>query len=308
MAKRKTNEEYVKELADKNPTIKAIDKYINANTPILHHCSIHNVYWDIAPTHALEGCGCRECCKEKIGRRNRKSHSQYVSDLYSIRDDLEVLGVYIDSKTPILHKCKIHNLDWLISPGNALYGKGCPKCRGDKISEALKKDHLWYVEKLKIEKPHIVVLDEYIDYDTPIKHYCTLHQYEWIDSPRCIFRDLGCPKCTGYKHETIISDWLDDFNISYIPQYRFDDCKDVRALPFDFYLPYYNVCIEYDGRQHFIPIDFAGKGDDWAKEQLAITQYHDEIKNEYCKVNNISLLRISYLQNIEEELEKFFIH
>ena len=300
-----TQQEYTELLAKNNLNVSVIGEYVDMKTPITHFCKKHNIYWDTAPQRVIRGSGCVECSKEKIGDKNRKTHKQYVADLYSIRNDIEVLEEYIDSKTPILHRCKIHNLNWSIRPGNALHGEGCPKCRSDKISGALKKDHLWYIEKIKAERPHIQVLEKYIDYETPIRHYCTLHQYEWIDSPRCIFRDLGCPKCTGYKHESIISDWLDTFNISYIQQYRFTDCKATRTLPFDFYLPDLNICIEYDGRQHFMPVDFAGKGDEWAKEQLIITQHHDVIKNEYCKTNDISLLRISYLQNIEEELEKF---
>ena len=302
---RKTHNEYVSELSIKNPNVIAIDEYINAKTSIKHKCLIHNYIWSLTPTDALKGQGCPLCRGMKISDKQTKSHDQYISECQEKRPNIEVLGTYIDSKTQILHKCKIHNLNWLIRPYDALYGEGCPKCRSDKISSALKKDNSWYIEKLKIERPHIIALDEYIDYRTPIKHYCTLHQYEWIDSPRCIFRDLGCPKCTGYKHETTISDWLDSFNILYIRQYTFDNCKDKRALPFDFYLPDLNICIEYDGRQHYEPVDFAGKGDEWAKEQLKITQYHDAIKNEYCKNNNIPLLRISYLQNIEEELQNF---
>lgn len=300
-----THDEYIDLIMIKGLNINVIGEYVNMNTPIVHFCKTHNVYWNTTPYRILQGCGCPECCKERIGDKNRKNHDQYVNDLYLVRDDVEVLETYIDSKTPILHKCKTHNTDWLARPYNVLQGEGCSQCRSDKISTALKKDHLWYIEKLNIDKPHIKAVEKYQDYDTPIQHYCTIHNYKWTDIPRNVIRNIGCPKCTGYKHEMIISDWLDDFNISYIPQYKFDDCKDTKPLPFDFYLPEYNICIEYDGRQHFMPVDFAGKGDEWAKEQLDIIRCHDAIKNEYCKVNNIPLLRISYLQNVEEELQKF---
>lgn len=300
-----TQQEYIELLAKNNANVCVVGEYIDMRTPISHFCKKHNIYWDTAPQRVLQGGGCSECCKEKIGDKNRKTHEQYVSDLCSIRDDVEVLGIYVDAKTPILHTCKIHNVNWMARPIDVLQGKGCYQCKSTKISIALKKDNLWYVEKLETDKPHITAVEEYQDYDTPILHYCSIHNYEWTASPRNVMRNVGCPKCTGYKHEMIISDWLDTFNISYISQYRFNDCKDIRTLPFDFYLPDYNMCIEYDGRQHFIPIDFAGKGDAWAKEQLAITQHHDTIKTTYCKANNIPLLRISYLQNIEEELEKF---
>lgn len=65
-------------------------------------------------------------------------------------------------------------------------------------------------------------------------------------------------------------------------------------LRFDIYLPQLNLAIEYDGEQHYIPIDFGGKGQEWAEEQFKIQQYRDNAKNTYCQQNNINLLRIPY--------------
>ena len=96
--------------------------------------------------------------------------------------------------------------------------------------------------------------------------------------------------------------WLDKNNIFYEPQMRFDDCCDIKTLPFDFYIPSLKIAIEYDGKQHFEPIEYFG-----GKESFEILQKHDAIKNEYCKNNGISLLRIPYYKynNIEEELNNF---
>jgi very-short-patch-repair endonuclease len=61
-------------------------------------------------------------------------------------------------------------------------------------------------------------------------------------------------------------------------------------LRFDFYIPEYNVCIEFDGKQHFI-LENTG----WnVKNALAKTQKNDEIKNNFCKRNDIRLIRIPY--------------
>jgi len=68
-------------------------------------------------------------------------------------------------------------------------------------------------------------------------------------------------------------------------------------LPFDFYLSDLNICIEYDGIQHFKPIDYFG-GD----TAFILLQTNDQIKNEYCIENNIKLIRIRYDENIEEKL------
>ena len=68
--------------------------------------------------------------------------------------------------------------------------------------------------------------------------------------------------------------------------------------------------MEYDGKQQFFPVDFSGKNPEKAKENFEINKIRDNIKNEYCKENNINLLRIPYtkFENIEniicQEIEK----
>ena len=85
---------------------------------------------------------------------------------------------------------------------------------------------------------------------------------------------------------------LQQFNIQYIQQFTFDDCKDKQLLPFDFYLPDYNICIECQGKQHFEIIDYFG-----GEERFNYTKKHDNIKKEYCDNNNIKLVYIDYTEN-----------
>lgn len=74
-------------------------------------------------------------------------------------------------------------------------------------------------------------------------------------------------------------------------------------LRFDFYLPTYNTCIEFDGKQHFEAINFFG-----GEENLKLTQLRDSQKNQYCIQNNIDLYRISYndIDNIYTILQQIF--
>lgn len=70
---------------------------------------------------------------------------------------------------------------------------------------------------------------------------------------------------------------------------------------YDFYLPDYNLMIEYDGEQHFFPVNF-GKWDELElQRQFKKIQEHDKIKTQYCRDNYINLLRIPYWekQNIK---------
>ena len=95
--------------------------------------------------------------------------------------------------------------------------------------------------------------------------------------------------------ERLIKDILVENQIDFIPQKRFDDCKNTLALPFDFYLPKYNTCIEFDEIQHFKPIDFFGGNDEFNRRKT-----NDAIKTEYCNIHNINLIRLPYTLSNEE--------
>lgn len=233
MTRKKTHEEYVAELAEKNPTVEVVGKYIDALTKIAHHCLTHDVYWETTPSRALQGVGCKMCHSEKISASKYKTHEQYVEEVEKVNPNIIVLGVYINANTPILHKCLIDGNEWYIAPANALFG-------------------------------------------------------------------YGCPSCNESKGEKRIHKWFDSFNIVCERQKIFNDCKDKRPLPFDFYLPNYDCCIEYDGEQHYRSVDYFG-GEEGFKKRVE----HDKIKTQYCADNNIKLLRIPYFANVEKELNNF---
>ena len=121
-------------------------------------------------------------------------------------------------------------------------------------------------------------------------------------------RGQGCPKCNdNFKGEIAIENYLMKNNIKFEAQKRFKDCKDKRPLPFDFYLPYYNLCIEFDGEGHFQTIMRSKRmTKEQMEENLKLVQKHDKIKNEYCKSHNINILRIRYNESIEEKLVEYF--
>ena len=87
-------------------------------------------------------------------------------------------------------------------------------------------------------------------------------------------------------------------NIKYVCEKKFENCKDISLLKFDFYLSEYNLCIEYDGIQHFKSVKRFG-----GLEELKNVQQRDKIKTEYCKNNNIQLIRIKYDENVSERLK-----
>lgn len=118
------------------------------------------------------------------------------------------------------------------------------------------------------------------------------------------FKDCNsrCPECnTTSKGEEKIKEILIKYNIKFNQQYLFNDCRNTRPLPFDFYLLQYNITIEYDGRQHY-------KLDCFNMNLLDLMnlKYNDNKKTQYCNNNNIKLIRIPYwdFNNIEKILKK----
>lgn len=294
-ARRKTHEQYIQEVKNVNSNIKIIGKYINTTTPILHKCKVDGYEWMALPSGILGGAGCPKCANNI-----KRTHEEYIAKLKVLNPNIEVIEGYKNTNTSILHKCKIHNVEWKISPTNALKGHGCPICWRIRNGKSIRKTHQEYVEELKTINTNIEVIDEYIKINTPIKHRCKIDGYEWYTTPKSTIQGNGCPKCRQSHGERQIGQILDAHNIKYIAQKKFDDCYNIRALPFDFYLPEYNKCIEYDGEQHFKPKEFFG-----GEDSFQVRKKHDQIKNEYCKNNGISLLRIPYYKNVEEELNNF---
>ena len=116
---------------------------------------------------------------------------------------------------------------------------------------------------------------------------------------------LSCGCRHKSKWEMFIGDFLQNLNVEFISQKRFPDCmnqKDSNTLPFDFYLQSYNIVIEYDGEHHFQPINGWG-----GEEKFVITQQNDCIKNNYCNINNITLVRIPYTYT-KDEIKKEIIN
>ena len=140
MPRRKTHEEYVKEVAEINPDIEVVDRYINDNTKIKHRCKRDGYEWYAKPNHILQGRGCPKCC----------NHIPYTlesfkSALFVVNNAMEVIDEkYINNKTPILVKCKIDGHIWRTTPNALLKGANCPVCAGKTIGRAPEyKNSIW---------------------------------------------------------------------------------------------------------------------------------------------------------------------
>lgn len=123
--------------------------------------------------------------------------------------------------------------------------------------------------------------------------------HKWMDG-----RDL-CPSCANVYslHERKVHDFLEDNGVKHIQEFRYNSCRDIKPLPFDFYLCDYNALIEIDGEQHYAPVLFGGEKHN-IYNRFILQQKHDNIKTEFCNNNNIPLLRIPYFDFSSEKWEE----
>lgn len=149
----------------------------------------------------------------------------------------------------------------------------------------------------------LTVIERCLDYrDKPMwKCQCGCGQYVMVSTYGLTKR--GTKSCGCIRNEKVstgenlLISMLNEYNIAYKYDYGFADCKGVKGkkLRFDFYLFDYNTIIEYDGAQHFRPIEYFG-----GKEAFDTLTKNDAIKNDYCKTHSIILVRIPYTSTKEE--------
>lgn len=241
--------------------------------------------------------GCQHC----IGRND--SEEFVLKEMNNVNQNMILLEPYNGRTKRVKALCTIHNTVAYTTPNNIIHGKGCYYCGLEKLSDAQKVSKDIYDKRLREKQPNISLLSEYDCMSAPVVVRCNICGYEWTNRADYILH-TGCTKCGCNTTEFKVGKILSNNGFEYITQFSFEDCKDKRSLPFDFYIPSLNVLIEYDGEGHYQPVNFGGISDDEALRHMLYTQQHDKIKTEYCKNNNIPLIRIPYWKknNLEEYL------
>ena len=232
--------------------------------------------------------GCKYCSGKELPQ-------WYVlHKMMDINPNVELLESYVNLTTRIKCKCKKHNIISYKTPQAILSGHGCVECGKEKLSQLSFLSLEEYSNRVALVNSDVIVV-EYHGQKYDAKFKCKKCGFSWKSNAASMANgNKTCPSCCHYyKGEQITENVLNKYQIRYIAQYKFNDCKDKRPLPFDFYLPDLNICIEYDGRQHFFPV--------FGEENFKKTILHDKIKDEYCLHNRINLIRINSSYKLIEE-------
>jgi len=296
---KETTEGFIKraEAVHKNTYSYENAHYTNNKTKITITCSVHGDFQQQPSSH-LKGSGCIHCANYALSF-TQDTFIEKAKALHGEKYDYSRIK-YKNIKSKIRIRCIKHGI-FQKSPEKHLLGHGCPECRAASEYQNLKSGFIKKAQKIHGDK-YSYEKSDYLDSRAKTVITCPKHG-DFEQLMRSHLRGHGCPVCSTSHGEHAIALFLKNMNVAFEAQKTFPDClgNNKRPLRFDFFVPEMNLLIEYDGEQHFRPVDIFGG----MKEFLKRKKY-DITKNNYCKVNHIPLIRIAFNENVEDKLNAVF--
>lgn len=258
--------------------------YVNSIEKVEVVCPEHGPFF-VRPDAHVRKVGCPKCngggkdsIEDFIGKANRKHEGKYD---YSKSE-------YVNSGTKIEVGCGVagHGT-FRITPRNHLAGQGCPKCGG--VYRRTEQEFVGECRAVHGDR-YDYSMTSYTGMGCRITVACPDHGV-FSQSAKDHLRGHGCPKCSSSKGERLIAGILEKLGIEFEEGRSFDGCKGHSGgiLPFDFYIPSKKIAIEFDGRQHFGPVEAFG-----GKEAYEAQVRNDAIRDEWCARNGIRMVRIKH--------------
>lgn len=292
-----------------NDEYEILTPFIKFTEDVVFYHKVCKNKFTMKPSAFKHGTRCPICANNNL--KTTELYKIEVENLVGY--EYQVLGEYTgaNNKTEMLHsKCKNK---YNVSPSDFLKGRRCPFCRGKKVSKDNCLETIfpeiandWNYTRNKLSPK------EYLPHSNKKVWWICKEGHEWEASiNNRTGNGRGCPTCCESKGEKEIRKLLEKWNITFKPQFTYDNLIGINRglLKFDFAVfdndKSLNFLIEYDGIFHYEK-QYENDG----HERLA---KHDKLKNEYCDINKIKLIRIPYWEfnNIEEilceEIEKQLI-
>lgn len=294
-----------------------LGQYINADTPIKIKHNICGYIWNVTPsnfTSRKNPTRCPICSRKNSGIKRRKTKEEFINDIYDKNKyKFQIIGEYKTSDDSLLIKCNNCKTEFEINRAARLKSQNvlCPKCMKPKYKECNTTE--WFKQRMyKLVKDEYELMGDFYgaEHYISLKHNVCGNIYDTTIASSFL-AVTRCPYCNFSKGEKKIQVWLENNNISYIPQKTFPQLKNSkygRGLSYDYFLDRLNILIEYQGEQHDHPVKYSkNMSDDTAYKRYIKQTNNDELKRKFAKEQGYELLEIWYkdFENIESILNNF---
>ena len=254
----------------------------------------HNPY-EVIFNNFKRGTRCQACYNERRRKWTDEIIKEYLESYkYELIEIINSKGV----QSLIKIKCPKCGYVYTIKFDTFRNGRRCMQCflKENRISEE-------EIRKIIKDNKDILMDIEYHSLDSILYLYCNkckkiypITFYWYLKGGRCKF----CKESRGARK---IREYLENKQYNFKQEFRIKECRYKFPLPFDFMVTINDniILIEFDGLEHYEPIEHFG-----GIVKFNERKRNDNIKNQYCKDNNIKLIRIPYWEydNIDEILNK----
>lgn len=302
-----THSEFLQKVEPKlSKNIKIVGRFSGAKRKVLCTCMICGNNFETTAQRLYHIKSCRQCAHAEVEKKHLSMGLQNFQEWLSGQSEIVLLSEYHSMTEKVHLKNQTCGHEWWTIPYNIMKRHGCPKCANIANGNRCRKTHDEFIQELRAVNLLVEPLEEYRGADANIRCRCKLCGAEWQVRPANLLSGRGCPNCSVMSSgERTIYTYLKNRGIDMSVHHSFDDLLGVggRPLSYDFYLPDYHLLIEFQGLQHFEPVDVFG-----GEEHFKIQQEHDARKAAYAQEHNYLFVTINYdeEQNICSILDSIF--
>lgn len=315
MSKRYTYEDVQKFVSEKSDCVLVSTDYTGVFDKMVFRCACGSEFrTDFHHFKTQNQRQCPACGAKKAHRAHVTSAEAVNRKLSEIGCELVSVAGYPGRKHPVDIRCSCGHIKRM-RVNTALtnnFSGLCTEC-SDKKFRGQNKFTIDQVRDKCLALGVELVSGEYKGISSPMEFRCSCGRvfttsFEIVS----YYNKTRCDYCTQHMSsgEQKVAAWLDERGIDYTSQKTFEDCGGMRKYRFDFYVPQFNACIEFDGQQHFKVVDFAGsKDEDQLFNTLLDTVFRDMQKTQYCEEQGIRLIRVRFdeVERISEILSSKLI-
>lgn len=303
MTKKKTTQDFIKEAKETHCDRYDYSKvqYIDAKTKVCIICPKHGEFWQIPRFH-IQGNGCPRCnggvkdTKEIFIEKAHRVHGNTYN--YSNIN-------YVKSSNPVEIICSIHG-SFSQTPNDHLNGCGCPKCGKLNSAQKQTKPQEAFIQQAKEvhDSKYTYNKTNYINEKTKVIITCPIHG-DFEQWPCNHLQGQGCPKCGrelvaknhSSKGELQVKTILEKYKINFKYQYTLKHKINNRFVTVDFICKYNDetFVIEYNGQQHYKPVEIFG-----GQNMFELQQIRDNGLRDLCSKYNVHLIEIPYTVKINQ--------